>query len=262
LHHPPVITIISDWKDSDYYLGAVKGKILQLCPDVSIIDINHRITPFNVVQAAFISRNTYFHYPKGTIHLITVNSTRNSDQTCLATEHNGHFFLVHDNGCLSLMFEDTPKTIIQINTGKNINPLFKTLDVFTNAAIHLAKKGKLSELGKPVKDIQRSTQLRPAIDNNSISANVIYIDSYYNAITNVTSAIFERTRKERKFTIFIQSNKYKISTISSHYSEVPAGEFVAVFNSAKLLELAMNSGNLAELLGLSIGSSIIIKFNN
>jgi len=70
----PIVTLISDWNEYDYYVGALKGKILSLLPEANIVDLNHRIQPFRLSQAAFVIRNSYFHFPKGTIHLICLNS--------------------------------------------------------------------------------------------------------------------------------------------------------------------------------------------
>ena len=69
-----IISLISDWNFADYYLGSVKGYILNNCPDARIVDINNQISNYNISQTAFVIENTYKNFPKGTIHIIAINS--------------------------------------------------------------------------------------------------------------------------------------------------------------------------------------------
>jgi S-adenosylmethionine hydrolase len=100
----------------------------------------------------------------------------------------------------------------------------------------------------------------PTIDESVINGSIVYIDSYRNAITNIPKELFEKIGKNRPFDVFIQSNHYKINKINKTYSETSAGELLALFNSLNLLEIAISSGNAADLLNLNINSIIRIKF--
>jgi hypothetical protein len=93
-----------------------------------------------------------------------------------------------------------------------------------------------------------------------IIGKVVYIDSFSNAITNITKDLFYRVADNRKFQIFVQSNANKINKISKTYNESPEGELLALFNSLNLLEIAMNGGNAAEILSLNTNSTIRIRF--
>jgi S-adenosylmethionine hydrolase len=258
----PIITLTTDWSSDDFYTGTLKGKILCLFPTAIIVDISNQIQSFNLAQAAFILKNSYPHFPSGTIHIIGINTEAHDGQSFLAAHANGHFFIGCDNGIFGLIFRKEPKTIIKIKP-KNIEPVtFPSLSVFADAAVHLAKGEKISDLGNPVKDYVKKVPLRATIEEAGITGSVIYIDSYQNAITNITKDLFERIGKDRTFEILIQSNYYKLNKIIRTYGETSVGEILALFNSLNLLEIAIKNGNAAELLNLTVGSTIRINFLN
>ncbi len=256
-----IITLTTDWKSNDFYLGAVKGCIFNSYAEAQIVDINHQISSFNTAQAAFILKNSFGFFPKGTVHIIDVNSETSDQVSYIALQYLDHFFIGTDNGCFGLICKDTIETIVRIEKFSDKEcRTFPALHVFAPAAVHLAKGNKLSELGTPLSDINRQTPLRATIDESVIVGSVIYIDSYQNAITNISKELFDRIGRGRRFEIFVQSNHYKITKINSTYNETSSGELLALFNSADLLEIAINKGNIAELLNLSINSNIRIKF--
>ncbi len=258
----PVITLTSDWGLHDHYLAAVKGKILATQPGIQIIDLNHSIEPFNLAQAAFILRNAYRQFPAGTVHMVCVNAEITAEQECIAMHSEGHFFVAADNGLPGLLFDDEQKVeYARVNAGNDWQHAFPELEVFVPAACTLAETGQIEKVGGKTAKVNLQVPFRPAIDEAVITGSVIYIDSYQNAITNISRSLFDRIGKGRKFEIFIKSNHYRLSRLNDTYRETPVGELLALFNSAGLLEIAINNGNAASLLGLENGSVIRIKFH-
>lgn len=259
----PVITLTSDWGFHDHYVAALKGRILGIDNNLSVVDLNHAVQPFNIAQAAFIIKNSFSFFPEGTVHLICVNTEAQNGKTCIALQAEGHFFILGDNGLPGLIFDE--EQAIKAVTIEKFGPCrstFPELELFVPAACHLAGNGKLEDLGRRIIQPDRQVPLRPTIDESVITGSVIYIDSYQNAITNITKSLIDRIGKGRNFEIFVKSNHYRINRINLSYSETPVGELLALFNSSGLLEVAINNGNASDLLGLSIGSAIRIKFNN
>ncbi len=255
-----IITLTTDWKNSDFYVGAIKGKLLSVCPDATIVDISHQIQSFNILQASFVLQNSYNQFPDGTIHIVGVNSDI-KDNRLLVVLADNHYFIGADNGIFSLIFKDKPEKILLIDNKKiGDKSTFNALTSFSVIASHIIQNKPLEQLGNPVDEYKQHVPIRPAIDSSIINGSVIYIDSYANAITNITRELFNRIGKRRTFEIFVQSNHYKINTVSHSYTDVPVGELLAVFNSADLLEIAIHNGNAAQLLNLSVNSSIRIKF--
>ena len=255
----PIITLTTDWNTDDFYVGAMKGRILSRCPHVLIIDISHRVQPFNITQAAFVIRNSYHNFPDGSVHIIGVNTEGGPDRPFLAVKYSKHYFIGTDNGIFGLLFESDPEQIISIKTAGKISSFTAPL-VFAETACKLANEIKIESLGIPVKSFNKRIPIRAAIEESVINGSVIYIDSYKNAITNITRDLFDRVGKNRPFEIYVRSNHYIINKINTFYHETSPGEILAIFNSVGLLEIAMNLGNVADLLDLTVNSSIRVKF--
>ncbi len=256
----PIITLTSDWGLKDHYLGAVKGAILSRLPEALIIDITHTIPSFNSEQAAFILKNAWSNYPKGTVHIIAVNTEESEKFPHTAIEYNGHYFIGTDNGIFSLLCDKPPDKIVEIQVPQDTDYFtFSTRDRFVKVAIHLAKGGRIEELGKVKNRILEKILLKPVIDKEVIKGHVMYIDSYENVITNITEPVFNEKKKGHKFSIFFRS--YEIKKISRSYQDVPPGEILALFDSNRYLEIAINQGNAAGLLGLDYKDMIRIEFH-
>lgn len=263
-----VLTLLSDWSQNDFYLASIKGKLLALCPGVQIIDISHQVTAFSITQAAFLTRHSYKHFPDGSVHIIAVNHESRLPKNILAIKYDNHYFICFDNGILSLFTNKDVDAVIQIDksvfeqTGESIYPSFQEFSVFTFAAAHLVNNGEITDLGDHTSSYNQLMEFAPNFDSISITGNVIYIDTYQNAITNINKELFNQVGRGRKYEILLHSTHYKISKISEYYHEAPDGEMLALFNSLGLLEVAQKNGRLAELLNLDINTSIMIKFIN
>lgn len=259
-----VITICSDWNGRDYYLGALKGRLLSLCQAAQIVDLSQNIESYNISEAAFIVKNAYHYYPEGSIHIITVNSEASSEHPHVAILYRGHYFIGTDNGMFNLMFRELPDEIIQIKANdKDAHLLnFPELSVFAPAAGHIYNKGKLPALGKKMDSLYNMVPIRALIQEDTMTGKVIYIDSYSNATVNISKDRFYSSLEGRDFEILVQSNQHLITKISNHYSDVPEGDILAIFNSAGMLELAMNKGELSKLLQIDTNSDIRVKFHD
>lgn len=255
------ITLTSDWNAYDHYLAAVKGKILSSCDTAQIIDLNHQVTSFDTEEAAFVIRNSYPHFPKGSIHLIAVNIEPKEEKSLVAARKNGHYFLCADNGLLGLLGGDGPEIVVELEQDNilDISP-FDYLGILAEAACKLLGGTKLEMLGKVSTTYEKQTPMRATIEKDIIIGNVIYIDSYQNAITNISSELFDQVGKKRPYEILVQSRYNTVNRISKHYHESEEGEILAIFNSTGLLEIAIRNGNAASLLNLSTNSTVRVEF--
>jgi len=256
-----IITLTSDWKENDFYVASLKGKLLSACPEAQIIDINHRIKSFNSSHAAYIVRNSYLHFPENTIHIIAVNSEPENGGELLAARKDKHYFLCADNGILGLLGGTEPEEVISLTSHyQEEADTFIALSVFARVACELSGGTPLGKLGSPVKSYDRQTPLRATIEDQNITGSVIHIDSYQNAITNISQELFMRVGSGRAFEIYVQSKHYKLDRINKRYNETEPGELLAIFNSSGLLEIAIRNGNAAGLLKLNTNSTIRVEF--
>jgi hypothetical protein len=254
------ITIISDWSKQDYYVASVQAAILSDLPNTNIINITHNIQSHNIVQAAFILRAVYKYFPKGSIHIIAVSSETKKDSPHCIVMHNGHYFIGSDNGIFALLFSDNPETIIHLQTPNEFSDSsFPELSIFTKLAIFIARGGDILELGIRANQVKPSTEFEPVIEKNRISGRVIYIDSYGNAITNISKKIWKEQIGKMPFELFVNNMNNRIDTIHVKYSDVREGNIIAIFNSLGLLEIAQREGNIAQLLKLDTNSEIFAE---
>jgi S-adenosylmethionine hydrolase len=256
-----IITLTSDWSENDYYVASLKGKLLSACPEAYIIDINHRIKAFNISQAAFVVRNSYSHFQDNTIHIIAVCSEPEAGEEFLVARIDNHYFVCADNGILGLLGGAEPDEVVTVkgDQEKDLHT-FPALSLFARIAGELSKGTPLSKLGPPALNYRRQTPLRATIENHKITGSVIYIDSYQNAITNISRELFDRIGNGRPFEIYIQSKHYMVNRINTRYNETEPGELLALFNSTGLLEIAIRNGNAAGLLKLTTNSTIRVEF--
>lgn len=256
-----IITLTSDWSEYDYYVASLKGKLLSSCPEVTIVDINHRIKTFNTAQAAFTVRNSYPNFPENTIHVIAVNSEAEKGGQLVAARMSNQYFLCADNGMLGLLGDPGPDLVVRLKDPKaSPSTSFISAQVFAEVACSLVKGTPLESLGTPAANYNKQTPLRPVIEDLTITGSVIHIDSYQNIITNISRDLFERVGGKRAFRILVQSKHYVINRINSRYNETPPGELLAIFNSVNLLEIAIRNGNAAGLLKLNTNSTVRVEF--
>ena len=68
-----IITLTTDFGHKDYFVGALKGKILSEHKEAVIVDISHEIDLFNTLEASYCIEAAYHNFPKGTIHISAVS---------------------------------------------------------------------------------------------------------------------------------------------------------------------------------------------
>ncbi len=255
-----VITLTSDWGTADYYVGVVKGMIYKHFPEARIVDISHDINKFDSGVAAFMLRNAYPGFPKGTIHIIGVNTEESINEPHTIVYHSGQYFIGADNGVFSMIFDTEPEWMIELEIPQESSGYtFSSRDRFAIAAARIAKGDDPKSLGSPKKELVKKMLFNPVIDHDIIKAMVIHIDGYQNLITNIDQKTFEQFTKGRPFTISFRSQKYKINEVNEAYSDVRPGEIVAVFASNGLMEIAINQGKAASLLGIHKNDPVIVS---
>jgi len=273
-----IVTLTTDFGHKDHSVSVIKAALIHQISDLTIIDVSHQISPYNPSETAYILKNAFRAFPKGSIHIVGVESEWTPENIHIAIEFEGHFFIGADNGILSMVLENLKATkIVEINIHKSIVTSFPVLDVFVSVAAHIARNGALEVIGKPIVKIKELTNINPVVnrEGNQILGSVIYIDNYGNLVTNIKKTYFEEIRKTRNFIIFARTVKFK--NIYKGYSEAidfslpknkrdEDGKKLALFNSANHLELAVYKSNpqtvggASSLFGLDYRDPVTIKF--
>lgn len=272
------ITLTTDFGVRDHFVGAIKGFIYSELPQAVIVDISHEISPFNITEAAYILKNAYKTFPKGTVHIIGVDSELTPENKHIAVTIDGHHFVGADNGILSFLAQEiVPEKLVEINIHDRVQGIFPVLDVFVKVATHLARGGQPEVIGKRITSMKVLKGLSPVVNatQDQINGSVIYIDNYGNVISNISRKHFESYRKGRDFEVWARNHRF--TRVHEKYSDVinfnlekskrnADGERLAIFNSSGLLEIAVYKSNLetvggaSSLLGLNYRDSITVKF--
>ncbi len=254
-----IITLISDFGLKDHYVSSVKGAILNQIPTATIIDISHQVEKYNIQGAAFILKETFASFPKGSVHIIGILTEMKNTGGYVAVEHNEHFFVAADNGIFSLLFDELPKKVIEISIDPTLNLSFPVRDIFAPIACKLANGEAIESLGKPKESLLQRLPFRATTMGSNIRGSIVYVDSYDNVVTNIDRALFDQVGKGQPFVIELARGN-QIEKISREYNDVPEGEILALFNSSNYLEIAMRNGKISSLLNLQLNNSITIRF--
>ena len=274
-----IITLTTDYGLKDHFVGALKGKILSEHPEATIVDISHYIDPFNTAEASYIISASYNSFPKGTIHIIGVDSEFNKENQHVVMQWNDHFFVAADNGILSMLSQKIiPQKIVAITIHDRLHNDATDLDVFVKVACHIARGGVLNIIGKEIQSLKQVTDLQVTLsdDGNQLKGNVIYIDHFGNVVTNISKKQFLETAKGRDYEITYRNQSIK--TILPYYSAIASsdkypvkyyeGQKLAIFNEAGFLEIAifrsnpLTVGSASTLLGLNYRDVVSIRFKN
>ena len=245
-----IITLTTDFGIKDFHVSKIKGLLNIELDNPKIIDISHEISPFNIIEGAYVIKNAYQNFPRGSIHIINIDA-ENPDQSHLVVHMDEHFFICADNGITSLISNNIkPNDVYEINISDSFN--LSTIDTFVKVASHIYRGGHLNLIGKPIEKIKELIDLKIIEKSkNELLCSVIYIDNYGNVITNVTKDFFDKFSSSRNFTI--NARNVKFNKIFNSYSEAidfskekyreEDGKKIALFNSSGHLELSIYKSN-------------------
>ena len=254
-----IVTLTTDWGNSDYYIGAVKAAILASEPDTIFVDISHNIEHFNWQQAGFVLGSIVEDFPDGSIHIIGVDSEPEAGTKVIAAQYHGQYFIGTDNGIFGIIFKSVPELAVSIDVGSaNEDCVFMEKNVFAEIAKFIMRGKDIRMLGTTIEDITRYTDTEPQTTARGLLGTIIYIDSYGNAISNISREKFDSVIGDKNFEILLNTHTHKTNRICASYKEVEPSEIVCLFNSLDLLEIAIRGASAKNLLGLRHDSQIRI----
>lgn len=275
-----IITLITDFGYKDQFVAQMKGEIYSNNPESQVVDISHNISPFNIMEAAYILENSYKSFPENTIHIIDVDSEKNKEKKHIIVKLDNHYFITSDNGIMSILSQNINyQEIYEISILNELKPMQSSLKTFSKVACHLSMGGKPEIVGKKINNLKNVKNLKPFVNSEKtqIISSVIYIDHFGNVITNIKKSFFEEIGKGRKFEI--SARNYKFKKIYSSYSDIinfnlsedqrsDEGKALIIFNSNNYLQISIyrsnpeNVGTAATLLGLKIYDSVTVIFSS
>ncbi|MEZ4967752.1 MAG: SAM-dependent chlorinase/fluorinase [Saprospiraceae bacterium] len=252
------VTLTTDFGTQDFYTGALKGALLRRHPALAVVDISHHIKPFDIVQGAYVLQQAWREFPEGAIHLAGINCVYGEGYRFVAARYEGHFFLAPDNGLLSLLFPQIDPADLR-NLPASQEEHFAVKNIFADAVAHLAGGKPFEELGEFAAPLLERISIQPVITPTRIRGTVIHIDQFENVVVNIRRETFEKTLNGRPFNLYFKRND-PITRLSGNYCDVPVGEQLCLFNAAGFLEIAVNMGKAATLMGLKVEDVVEVVF--
>jgi S-adenosyl-L-methionine hydrolase (adenosine-forming) len=254
-----IVTLLTDSGESDHYVAAIKARIISVNPGLRIEDISHKIKPFDLGHAAFVLRSVFRDFPKGTVHLVGVDSGGQRDDAMIALQLEDHFFVGCDNGLFGLISDKAHQQLAELNSINPIVSSFPERDILAPAAARLASGVAITSLGKPMASFRKMIDRQVKATKKQITGTVIRVDGMGNLITNIPQKVFELLSTSKTYTIQFGGEKFK--RVHTHYHQADQGECFIIFNSLGLMEIGIYKGNASELLGLAYDSTVNIFFD-
>lgn len=253
-----LIALLTDFGTKDYFVGAMKGVILSINPNVKIVDITHEIEPQNIKSADFTLRACYKDFPAKTIFVAVVDPGVGSKRRAVLVETKDYFFIAPDNGLLSFVFDEAKEfRVFELTNRKffadRISTTFHGRDVFAPVAAHLSKDIKPNEFGAEIKNFVRFEENKPhRIAATEIEAEIIEIDRFGNLITNLK-------REDLPESFALEVGETRIEKLQNYFAEAGKREVFMIFGSVEFLEIVAFQDSAKNILQAEIGQKIIVK---
>lgn len=245
-----LISLLTDFGDSDEYVGVMKGVMLSINPNLKFIDITHSISPGDIRRGAFILFKAYKYFPKRTIFLVIVDPGVGTGRKSIIVQTANYFFVCPDNGVMSYIYREGRFRVYEIRGVKPESTTFHGRDIFAPTAAKLSLGTPVEELGSPIKNYETFTIPYASLFKRRIEGEVVDIDRFGNLITNIPQEMVKKPIVE------IKVGRRVIKEIKENYSgSAPVG----IFGSSGLLEISIPGGSCSQFLGIERGEEIVVK---
>jgi S-adenosyl-L-methionine hydrolase (adenosine-forming) len=263
-----IVTLTTDFGINDHFVGTMKGVILNIAPDAEIVDINHAVQPFDVLDGALTIAQSYAYFPSGTIHVVVVDPGVGTARRPILLSTEKYYLVAPDNGVLSLVYSREERIRVRHITGEHyfLQPVSNTFhgrDIFAPVAGWLAKGVDGGKFGEEISDYVRFNAPKPkAVDARTFRGVVLKVDRFGNLVTNFTPEdvpmLFHSSPPPFKLTV----GKREITELHQNYSEGEPNELFAILGSMGYLEIAANRAAAAQLVGTGKGSEVSIMLES
>ncbi len=254
-----IVTLLTDNGETDHYVAAIKAKILGVNPGLILVDISHKIEPCDIAHGAFVLKNVFRDFAKGTVHLVGVDATGPTNCASIALQLEDHFFVGADNGLFGLISDKPHQQLVDINSITAVATSFPEKEIFAAAAAKLASGVSISTLGKPMASFKKMIGRSVKATRKLITGHVMRVDNFGNLVTNISKTDFDILSSGKTFTIQFSGEKFR--RIHSHYSQAEQGDCFLIFNSSDFLEIGIYKGRANDLLGMGYDSAVNILFD-
>lgn len=258
-----IITLTTDYGMSDHLVGTLKGVVLKINPEATIVDITHNVAPFDLLDGALTIGAVYSHFPPRTIHVVVVDPGVGTERRPLLVSAENQYFVAPDNGVLSVIYERAQDLVVRHATAAHyfLQPISRTFhgrDIFAPIAAWLSKNWQPGSMGEEISDFKRFALPRPKTADGALKGIVMRVDSFGNLVTNFRVEDLPEGKLENG-ALNLQVGGKPVSRLVGTFAEGNAGEPVAFVGSSGYLEIAVNKGNASKTLALGRGTPVLLE---
>jgi S-adenosyl-L-methionine hydrolase (adenosine-forming) len=258
-----IITLTTDYGTDDHLVGTLKGVILKINPEVTIVDITHRVTPFDLLDGALTIGAAYSYFPPKTIHVVVVDPGVGTDRRPLLVSGQSQYFIAPDNGVLSVVYEKEQNFVVRHANAEHyyLQPLSKTFhgrDVFAPVAAWLSKGFQSASMGDEITDFKRFALPKPKSGAGGVKGVVLRVDAFGNLVTNFQAGDVPG-ESQNGGVISLQVGTHTVTRLVDTFAKGNAGEPIAYFGSSGYLEIGVNKANASKTLAIGRGAAVVLS---
>ena len=257
-----IITLTTDYGTNDHLVGTMKGVILKINPDVTIVDITHNVTAYDLLDGALTIGSAYSYFPPKTVHVVVVDPGVGTERRPLLVSAQNQYFIAPDNGVLSVIFEREENVVVRHANVEHyyLSPVSKTFhgrDVFAPVAAWLTKGWQTPSMGDEITDYKKFAMPKPKAAEGGLKGVVLRVDTFGNLVTNFRAEnLAEDAAKNGNFQI--QVGTHVVKKLVDTFAHGAAGEPIAYVGSSGYIEIGVNKGSAAKTLALGRGTPVIL----
>ncbi len=247
----PVITLTTDFGPEDGYVAAMKGVILTICPQATVVDISHEIRPQAIRQAAYVLSTVVPYFPPGTVHLVVVDPGVGTERRAIGVETRRAVYVAPDNGVLGLALAvDEARRAVELAEARyrlpEVSGTFHGRDIFAPAAAHLVCGRSLAEMGPTLSPADLQAVQLPE------QPEVLHVDRFGNLITSYRVGAGEKR-------LAVTAGGVRLMGLARTFADVEPGELLAYAGSSGYVEIAVRNGSAARLLSIGPGAPVQVQ---
>jgi S-adenosyl-L-methionine hydrolase (adenosine-forming) len=260
----PIITLTTDYGTNDHLVGTLKGVILKVNPEVTIVDITHNVTPFDLLDGALAIGSAFPYFPPRTIHVVVVDPGVGTDRRPLLVNADNQYFVAPDNGVLSLVYERGEEGLLVRHANVEhyyLQPVSKTFhgrDVFAPVAAWLSKGWQPASMGDEITDYKKFAMPRPKPTDGSLRGVVLRVDGFGNLITNFRAEDLPSKAMENG-SLQMQIGSQMVNRLVETFAHGNPGEPFAYIGSNGFVEIGVNRGSASKSLAASRGVAVVLS---
>jgi S-adenosylmethionine hydrolase len=259
-----IITLTTDYGTNDHLVGTLKGVILKINPDVTIVDITHNVTAYDLLDGALTIGSAYSYFPSKTVHVVVVDPGVGTERRPLLVSAQNQYFIAPDNGVLSVIYEHEKESLIVRHANVEhyyLQPVSKTFhgrDIFAPVAAWLTKGWQTGSMGDEITDFKKFAIPRPKEADGALKGVVLRADAFGNLITNFRSEDFPESALAGG-AIKLQVGNQAVTRLVETFAQGNNGEAIAYVGSSGYIEVGMNKGNASRTLTIGRGAPVVLS---